>query len=155
LVDLAALDLSKDVVSQDELRTLVPQREEFQMVDGICHLDLKAGVVVGYKDWGKDAWWARGHIPGRPLMPGVLMIESAAQVATLLIKRSIGWGSDQMIGLGGLNDVRFRGQVVPPTRVYLIAGNGRVSGRRLAKYTAQVACQGELVMEMELLGVLL
>ena len=97
----------------------------------------------------------QGHFPGMPLMPGVLMIEGAAQTATFLIKKVVGWEVTQFVGLGGLNDVRFRGQVVPPARVYFIAGPGNVSGRRLARFPAQAFCNGQMVMEMELLGVLL
>lgn len=155
LVDLSKLDLTRDVVSQEELRTLVPHREHFQLLDGICHFDPGEHLVIGYKDWPHDAWWAAGHVPGRPLMPGVLMIEGAAQAATFLIRKILGWGSEHFIGLGGLNDVRFRGQVVPPARVYFVSGRGQISGSRLARFPAQAFSNGQLLMEMELLGVLL
>ncbi len=152
LVDLSTLDLSRDVMSQEELRSLLPHRYEFQLIDGICHVDQEAGLVVGYKDWGEDAWWARGHIPGRPLMPGVLMVESCAQVSTVLMKKSM--ATTGFIGLGGLEGVRFRGTVVPPTRIHLVSRVGKHSSR-MARYPAQCFCAGKLVMEMELLGVLL
>jgi 3-hydroxyacyl-[acyl-carrier-protein] dehydratase len=155
LLDLATLDLSRNVVPEAELRALVPHRDCFQLLDGVCYFDQERQYIVAYKDWEADAWWARGHIPGKPLMPGVLMIEGAAQTATFLIKKVVGWQVDQFVGLGGLNDVRFRGQVVPPARVYFIAGPGNVSGRRLARFPAQAFCNGQMIMEMELLGVLL
>ncbi|MCY2958485.1 MAG: 3-hydroxyacyl-ACP dehydratase FabZ family protein [Planctomycetota bacterium] len=155
LLDLAALDLSRNVVAEAELRELVPHRDHFQLLDGICHFDPAGQYVVGYKDWPADAWWASGHIPGKPLMPGVLMIEGCAQAATFLIKKVVGWDANQFLGLGGVNDVRFRGQVIPPARVYFVAGPGVVSGRRLARYPTQAFCNGQLVMDMELLGVLL
>jgi 3-hydroxyacyl-[acyl-carrier-protein] dehydratase len=155
LVDLSSLDLSRDVVSTEELRTLVPQRDEFQLLDGICHFEPERCVVVAYKDWPADAWWSKGHIPGKPLMPGVLMIEGAAQAATFLIKKMMGWSRERLIGLAGLNEVRFRGQVVPPARVYFVSAEGKVSGTRLARFPAQAWSNGELIMDMELLGVLL
>jgi 3-hydroxyacyl-[acyl-carrier-protein] dehydratase len=155
LVDLATLDLTREVMSQEELRKLVPHREHFQMVDGIAHLDLEQHLIVGYKDWGADAWWAPGHVPGKPLMPGVLMIEGAAQVTTVLIRKQTTWEIDRFIGLGGLNDVRFRGQLVPPARIWFVAGRGQISGRRLARFPAQAFANGQMLMEMELLGVLL
>lgn len=154
-VDITTLDLSRDVVSQEELRSVVPHRHEFQLLDGICHFDPATGVIVGYKDWDDNPWWARGHIPGRPLMPGVLMIEGAAQVTTLLIKRAVGWPKDRFVGLGGVNRVRFRGQVTPPARVHFVSWNGQISGNRLARYPAMVMLNGKVIMEMELLGVLL
>ncbi len=153
LVDLSTLDLSQDVVPLAELRSLVPQAHEFAMLDGICFLDVDEGLVVGYKDWDENPWWARGHIPGRPLMPGVLMVESCAQVSTILMKRMEGWGADRFVGLGGLNHVRFRGQITPPGRVYYVSRSGARSGTRLAKYPAQAFYNGKMVMQMELLGV--
>ncbi len=155
LVDLSLLDLTRDVVSQEELRTIIPHRDFFQLIDGICHFDPEQSLVVGYKDWPADAWWATGHIPGKPLMPGVLMIEGAAQIAGFLIKKVMGWKQERFVGLGGLNEVRFRGQIVPPARVYFVSSRGQVSGNRLARFPAQAFCNGQMVMDMELLGVLL
>lgn len=155
LVDLSTLDLSRDVVSERELREVIPHRDVFALVDGICHLNLERGLAVGYKDWDDDPWWAAGHIPGRPLMPGVLLIEGGAQVSTFLIRKMVNWPADRFVGLGGLDRVRFRGQVVPPARVYFISGLGSVSGLRLARYSAEAWCNGRRVMDMELLGVLI
>ncbi|MBL8722597.1 MAG: beta-hydroxyacyl-ACP dehydratase [Planctomycetes bacterium] len=155
LVDLQSLDLSAAVVPEDELRTVLPHRHEFALLDGICHFDPERKIAVGWKDWPADAWWARGHVPGKPLMPGVLMIEGAAQVASFLIKRTSQWDIDRFVGLAGLNEVRFRGTVVPPARVYYVSGNIQVSGRRLARMNAQVFCNGQMTMEMELLGTML
>ena len=154
LVDLAELDLSTDVLSDEELRAMLPHAHEFRLIDGIRHLDIEQGVVVGYKRWDASPWWGRGHIPGRPLMPGVLMCEGAAQVATVLMKKREGWGVDKFIGLGGLDNVRFRGTIVPPATVYFVSKVGSRSSR-IAKYPAQCFCGGKMVMDMELLGVLL
>lgn len=155
LVDLATLDLSKDVVPEAELRALLPHAYEFQMLDGIRHYDHERGLAVGYKQWDAEPWWARGHVPGRPLMPGVLMIEGAAQIATFLLKMQNEWCRDRMIGLAGLDEVRIRGQVVPPARLYFVSGDVKVSGRRLAKMPAQVFANGQMVMEMQIMGVML
>ncbi|MCR9243651.1 MAG: beta-hydroxyacyl-ACP dehydratase [bacterium] len=155
IVDLESLDLSQDVVPVEDIRRILPHRDEFVLLDGICYYDAENGVAVGYKDWDDDPWWAKGHIPGRPIMPGVLMIEGAAQVASFLIKKSNQWAEDEFIGLAGLNNVRMRGIVEPPARVYFVSGNVRLSGRRLARMPAQVFCNGEMKMETELLGVML
>lgn len=153
LVDLSTLDLSNDVMTEEEIRAIVPHTHEFQMIDGVCHLDVEAGLIVGYKDWDDDPWWARGHIPGRPLMPGVLMIEGCAQISTILIKKREGWPEESFIGLGGLNDVRFRGQVVPPCRVHFVSVADARTGRKIAKYPVQCFLDGKMVMQMELMGV--
>ncbi|MFO1055213.1 MAG: 3-hydroxyacyl-ACP dehydratase FabZ family protein [Planctomycetota bacterium] len=155
LVDLATLDLGSDVLPEEELRALLPHRYEFQLIDGVCHLDLEKGVIVAYKNWDQDPWWARGHVPGRPLMPGVLIAEGAAQTASILMKKSGACAPERFIGLGGLDNVRFRGQVIPPATVHWVSVIGTTSGSRLAKYPAQAFCGGKLVMEMDLLGVIL
>lgn len=155
LVDLQQLDLSRNVISEEELRSKLPHRGLFQLLDGICHFDPERRLAIGYKDWDADPWWAAGHIPGKPVMPGVLMIEGAAQVASFLIKKVAGWDIDRMIGLAGLNEVRVRGQIVPPARVYFVSGDVQFSGKRLARMPAQVFCNGQMTLEAELLGVML
>lgn len=155
LVDLASLDLTRDVMPEDDVRAMLPHRHEFQMVDGICHLDLEAGTIVGYKDLEDEPWWAKGHIPGRPLMPGVLLIEGAAQLTTILIKLHERFEQDVFIGLGGLENARFRGQVTPPARIHFASRVGRCSGRRIARYPAEAYDGDRLVMNLDLLGVIL
>ena len=86
---------------------------------------------------------------------GALMVEGCAQVSTILIKKREGWDNESFIGLGGLNDVRFRGQVTPPCRVYFVSVAGSRAGRKIAKYPAQCFHEGKMVMQMELMGVLL
>ena len=153
-IDPALFDKSEPALPDDELRVLVPHRHEFQMLDVVTHLDTDAGLVVAYKDWDDDPWWARGHVPGMPVMPGVLMCEGGAQAATVLIKtRNTGWGRDVFVGLGGLEKVRFRGKVEPGARVHFASWGGQQSGNRLARYPAAAFCNGKLIMEMELIGV--
>jgi 3-hydroxyacyl-[acyl-carrier-protein] dehydratase len=155
IVDLSTLDLSRHVIDEADLRAKLPHRGCFQLLDGIVHFDREKQIAVGYKDWPADAWWAADHIPGKPLMPGVLMIEGAAQVASFLIKMVSTWEIDRFVGLAGLNEVRIRGTVVPPARVYFVSGNVQFSGRRMARMPAQVFCNGQMTMEMQLLGVML
>jgi 3-hydroxyacyl-[acyl-carrier-protein] dehydratase len=155
IVDLTSLDLSKNVIEDAEIRACLPHAEYFRLLDGVCHYDAERKIAIGYKDWEKDPWWAAGHVPGRPLMPGVLMIEGAAQIATFLVKQVSGWAKNAMIGLAGLDDVRIRGQIGPGSRVHFVAGNLQLSGRRLARMHAQVFCNGQMTLEAFVMGVML
>jgi 3-hydroxyacyl-[acyl-carrier-protein] dehydratase len=155
IVDLKTLDLSRAVVSEQELRDALPHRAEFQLLDAVVHFDREGGIAVGYKDWDHDPWWAKGHVPGRPLMPGVLMLEGAAQIATFLVKQVSGWSRDRMIGLAGIDEVRIRGQVVPPARVWFVSSIVNISGRRLAKMRTEVFCNDQLILEAKIMGVML
>ena len=87
LIDLAAVDLSQAVLSRREIYDQLPQRFEFELLDGVCHLDRAARKMVAFADIRPDAWWVRGHVPTRPLLPGVLMLEMAAQSSALLAKQ--------------------------------------------------------------------
>lgn len=155
LIDPSTLDLSGTAIPDEELRNLIPQDHEFRMIDRVAHLDLENQVAVGIKEFGKDAWWGPGHIPGRPLLPGVLMVEGAAQIATVLLKNVAGWPVEGFVGFGGLDKVRFRGAVEPPCTLQFVSCKGKISGRRMARFPAAAWCNGKQIMEMTLIGVLL
>ena len=65
-----------------------------------------------------DEFWVPGHIPGRPLLPGVLMIEAGAQLASFYTAKFVGWKG--FIGFGGADDIRFRQPVTPGSRMYIV-----------------------------------
>ena len=82
LVDLASLDLSRVVVSKEEIYSQLKQSGRFALLDGLLHHDYERELVIGFMDVRADAWWAEDHIPGRPILPGALMIEAAAQTSS-------------------------------------------------------------------------
>jgi len=82
-------------------------------VDRLISLDLEAGQAVGIKTQRNDEFWTRGRIPGRPIMPGVLMIEMAAQISSVIYHRKFETGGKKFFGFGGVNEVKFRGTVEP------------------------------------------
>lgn len=152
LVDLASLDLTRVLVSSDEIRKLCRQRNRFAMLDGILHDAPQEQLVVGFKDLSADDWWAPDHIPGRPIFPGVLQLEAAAQLATWQFLSYQSKDPGQFVGFGGLNETRFRGVVSPPARLILVAKTVRVRSSMFT-YAAQGFVDGKLVMETEILGV--
>ncbi|MCB9881238.1 MAG: beta-hydroxyacyl-ACP dehydratase [Planctomycetes bacterium] len=152
LLDLSTIDLEADVLAQESLRAYLPQTREFELVDAICHLDRAEGIIVARKQWGAEPWWSFGHLPGRPLMPGVLMCEGGAQAASVLLLETQDLPKGTFIGLGGLDKVRFRGQVVPPGTIYYVSRVGLVGGTRLSKFPVQAIYEGKVVMDMTLLG---
>jgi 3-hydroxyacyl-[acyl-carrier-protein] dehydratase len=81
LFDLSQIDLSaKPVFDREVISRVNPQQFEMQQLDGVLWFDKANMLVLGYKDVTDREFWVQGHIPGRPLMPGVIMIESAAQL---------------------------------------------------------------------------
>ena len=144
LLDLSTIDLDQVVDGPEGIRKYNPQRFEFEQLEGIIHFDPDEGVVVGFKNIGEDEFWVRGHIPGRPLFPGVLMCEAAAQLCSYYYKRVS--GTDQFLGFGGLDTVKFRGQVKPGDRLLLIARNTEWKFRK-AVFSTQGIVDGKLVFE--------
>ncbi|NOZ24341.1 MAG: beta-hydroxyacyl-ACP dehydratase [Planctomycetes bacterium] len=144
LVDLDEIDLSQVEVSIEGVRECNAQRYEMEQINGIIKFDTDNRYVVAYKNVRDDEFWVRGHIPGRPLLPGVLMAEAAAQACTYYYKRCT--NDDRFLGFGGLDKVKFRGTVVPGDRLIIIAKNVELKRRR-AVFETQGVVDGRLVFE--------
>src|SRR5690349_8639153 len=112
LFDIAGIDLDRILFDQEGVRQINPQRGDMEQLNAIVFANPEAGTSIGYKDIRADEFWVEGHIPGRPLLPGVLMIEAGAQLASFYTKKFIGWKG--FIGFGGVDEVKFRQQVTPP-----------------------------------------
>ena len=150
LFDISGIDLGNVLYGSEEIRKYNPQRHEFEMLDAVCWVDGSAGRIVGYKDVRADEFWVRGHIPGRALFPGVLQIELAAQVSSFYTGKVMGWTG--FLGFGGVDEVRFRGQVVPGNRLYVLAELQWARHRRV-QCKAQGIVNGSLVFEGVITGV--
>ena len=148
-VDLSAIDLDRLEAGPDEIRRYNPQRFEMEHLDGVIFCDTEQGVAVGFKDVREDEFWVKGHIPGRPLLPGVLMCEAAAQLCGYYFKKVV--GTDEFLVFGGLERVKFRGQVVPGDRLILLARNTELKSRR-ATFDVQAVVDGKLVFEGVVIG---
>ena len=151
LYDLSKVDLSEVAVTREKIREYNPQRYEMEQLDGIILLDIEERVAVGFKDVRDDEFWVRGHIPGRPLMPGVIMLEAAAQLCTYYFKASVAGGEDRFVGFGGVDKVKFRGTVTPGDRLVLIAKNIDMRTRR-AVFDTQGVVEDKLVFEAQIIG---
>lgn len=151
VVDLSKVDLSKVAYPLEEIHKSNPQRFEFDQLSGIHHLDLEAGEVVGYRQIGQDEFWMRGHIPGRPLFPGVLMVEGSAQLASFWIKRKLGPEDPRFIGFGGIEGVRFRATVGPGERIVYLGKCLEYRPRR-AMFATQGLVGDKLVYEGTIIG---
>jgi 3-hydroxyacyl-[acyl-carrier-protein] dehydratase len=128
-LDPSQLDFGKVVADAQELRRVNPQRFEMEQLDAIVYVDRVRHLLVGYKDVRPDEFWIRGHMPGYPLMPGVLMCEAAAQLASYYVVIT-GLLKGDFIGFGGLDKVRFRGLVRPGDRLILVGQGIRMNPRQ-------------------------
>ncbi len=129
LIDLSEIDLqSKPIFDRDQIMQVNPQSYEMQQLDGILWYDKDKYLVVGYKDVTEKEFWVRGHIPGRPLMPAVIMIEAAAQLSSFFVRKI--YGVEGFIGFAGIEQAKFRAPVEPGKRLYLLGEITRFKKRR-------------------------
>ncbi len=149
LFDLSAIDLNRVLFDQEAIRLRNPQRGDMEHLDAILYADADLGRIVGYKDTHDKEFWVPGHIPGRPLLPGVLMIEAAAQVASLYTREYVGWKG--FIGFGGVEDCKFRMQVPPGKRMYILLQKIWERHRRIL-CKAQGVVDGQLAFEASIVG---
>lgn len=152
LLDFDALDLSRSVVPMEDVRKICKQRGQLEMLDGVLHFDLESDLVVGYKDVRADDWWAPFHIPGRPVFPGALMIEAAAQLCTYHFIHRRPDLDGAFVGFGGLDNTRFRAVVEPDCRLILAGRCARIRSRMFT-YQTQGYVDRRLVFESDVLGV--
>jgi 3-hydroxyacyl-[acyl-carrier-protein] dehydratase len=150
-LDPTSLDLQKVVVDLDGIRKVNPQRFEMEQLTAIVLIDPSQHVIAGYKDIGENEFWVRGHLPAYPLFPGVLMCEAAAQLCSFYIITQ-GHGRGDFIGFGGLEKVRFRGQVRPGDRLLLV-GKATKLDRRQTIFSLQGFVGSKLVFNGDIIGV--
>lgn len=80
ICDLKSLNFGKPLFTLEQIREINPQRFEMEQLSAIVHVDKTQHLIVGYKQLSDNEFWARGHMPGFPLMPGVVQCEAAAQL---------------------------------------------------------------------------
>lgn len=147
-VDLAALRLTRAQIYEEYL----PHRHEFMVLDGVCCADPSTQALVAYADITPHAWWVRGHVPNRPLLPGVLMLEMAAQASA--VGARILAGIEGFIGFGGVEKCKFRETVEPTSRLYLVSVAQSLRPRRIISKTQGIV-DGRLVFEADITGLIL
>jgi 3-hydroxyacyl-[acyl-carrier-protein] dehydratase len=150
-IDPSSIDMSRVLADQEAIRRINPQRFEMEQLTAMVYLDPTEKIFAGYKDVGTDEFWVRGHMPGYPLLPGILMCESAAQMCSYYIATQ-GLMEKEFLGFGGLENVRFRVPVRPGDRLLLI-GKGIKMNRRQTLFNVQGFVGSTMVFHADVLGV--
>jgi 3-hydroxyacyl-[acyl-carrier-protein] dehydratase len=115
--ELSTLNYDRPLFGIDEIRALNPHRHEFEMLTGVVYLDPSRHVIVGFKDARADDFWARGHMPGFPLFPGVLMCEAGAQLCGFYYGHQKVGVPGALLGLATIEEARFLRPVRPGERL--------------------------------------
>lgn len=151
IVDPATVDLSRVEYDIEAIRKINKQRYEMEQLSAVVHMDVEKRLIIAYKDVTAQEFWIRGHIPERPLMPGVIMCETAAQAASFLLYHVLS-KKPGFIGFGGMDSVRFRGTVVPGDR-FVIVGIMDEIRTRLSTLRAQGFVGKKMVFEGMIHGI--
>ncbi len=151
-VDLSKLNFDKPMFDLQEIRRVNPQRHEMEQLSGILLIDQEHNVIVGYKDVTHEEFWTTGHMPGFPLMPGVILCECAAQLAGFYARKYNLLGGDYL-GFGGMDNVRFRYPVFPGCRLVLAAKVTKIRKGRRAEYDFQGFVGERMVFSGSMIGV--
>lgn len=149
LFELDNIDLNGVAVSREEVGQLNPQCGDMRQLDSVIWLSPDCSEALGVKHVRPDEFWVSGHIPGRPLLPGVLMIEAGAQLCSIQYKKKV--GNMQFLGFVRCDDVAFRGQVVPGDTLYLLGKEVSFKPRRFIS-AVQGVVNGTLVFEGTITG---
>lgn len=135
----------------EEILRILPHRYPFLLVDRILQVEM-GKRIVGLKNITFNEPFFQGHFPGRPIMPGVLIMEALAQVGGILALLSTPENmGNSSIFLMGLDKVRFRKPVVPGDQLLLELETLR-SGKKFWKMRGQAFVDQTLVAEAELMA---
>jgi 3-hydroxyacyl-[acyl-carrier-protein] dehydratase len=152
-IDVTKLDYTQLVADIEQIRTVNAQRFEMEMLTGVVLLDPVRHIIVGFKDLTENEFWVRGHMPNYPLMPGVLMLEAAAQLVSF-------YGSSQKIvagklmGLATIDEARFLRRVMPGERL-ILTGRGMKVSRKINRFRCEGFVGSEKAFEAVVTGVTL
>ncbi len=152
LYDISHLDLDKPLMNINDIRKVNAQRHEMEQLTAVVLIDRENHGIVGYKDVTENEFWVTGHMPGFPIMPGVILCECAAQLASFYAKKFDILGGDYL-GFGGMNEVRFRAPVYPGSRLVLMVKATRIRPHRRAEFALQGFVGDKLVFHGEMIGV--
>ncbi|HVJ38951.1 MAG TPA: 3-hydroxyacyl-ACP dehydratase FabZ [Stenotrophomonas sp.] len=142
------LQLPIDVL---QIQDLIPHRYPFLLVDRVLELDPVAKRIVAQKNVTINEPYFQGHFPGRPIMPGVLIIEALAQAGGVMTQLSLGRDAQsKLFYMVKVENARFNKQVVPGDVLILEVQMKRLI-RNMGWYYGEAKVNGEVVASAEVM----
>ena len=139
------------MLNKEEIKNIIPQREPFFMIDEVESY-VPGESAIAYKNVDKNEWYFKGHFPGTPIMPGVLIVESLAQTgAVAILSMEENKGKNALFG--GIEKMKFKKTVIPGDRlkleVKIIKRKGPIGvGEAIATVDEKIVAKGELIFAL-------
>jgi 3-hydroxyacyl-[acyl-carrier-protein] dehydratase len=133
-----------------EIQKIIPHRYPFLLVDSIVELE-PSKRIVGIKNVTFNEPFFAGHFPGSPVMPGVLIVESMAQVAAVLVLREVKDRGKKLVYFMGIDRARFRQPVTPGDQLKIVIEVLMLRPRH-GKLKGEAFVRDKLVAEAEILS---
>ena len=139
------------MLNKEKIKEIIPQREPFLMIDEVESFEPGQSAVA-YKNVSEEEYYFKGHFPGNPIMPGVLMVEALAQTGAVAIL-SMNENKGKNALFGGIDKMKFKKMVVPGDRlkleVRIIKRKGPIGvGEAIATVNENIVAKGELTFAL-------
>lgn len=103
---------SLNYLNVNEIMSLIPHRYPMLLIDRVEEVQLGLSAM-GVKNVSMNEWYFQGHFPGKPILPGVLIVEAMAQTAAVLVMKTLDMKEDKLVYFMSVEEAKFRKPVVP------------------------------------------
>jgi 3-hydroxyacyl-[acyl-carrier-protein] dehydratase len=107
-----------DFLTVEDIMKLIPHRYPMLLIDRVQDIQLDHSAV-GVKNVTFNEWFLQGHFPGKPIMPGVLIVEALAQTAGVLVMKTVNEKEEKLVYFMSIEEAKFRKPVVPGDILHL------------------------------------
>lgn len=152
LFDVRAVDVAARVCDKDGIHAWIPHRGDMSLLDAIVHAGEGYREVIGLKQVREGEVWIPGHFPDLPLLPGVFMVEAAAQLMCWMF--NIRRGECSPAAFLRINECSFRNSVTVGDDLYILAKEVKFGSRGYVA-AVQGIIEGKIAFSAELSGMVL